>query len=237
MRRFWIVLLVVAVGLLIAVPAGADKPNCEADPDHHSCAKNEPDDEPLAGTTCSRPDLPWYHEDWDVMDKDFVFTLDRDQPSVCFDVMTAEAGAWYVTVTRIGRGANQLTIVPRDAVAPGDSCGGLGVRGDDIYEAPIRLPDLSDPRMDEIPAATVNACLGNADPDVHWGEFAELVELPGSPPTSEIMFDRDTDIQHPLAFLVFSGGLNRPGAGVTICVDLPPSDPNVACTGIEVDVP
>jgi hypothetical protein len=37
MRRFWIMLLGVAVALAIALPAGAGKPDCDLDPSHAAC--------------------------------------------------------------------------------------------------------------------------------------------------------------------------------------------------------
>lgn len=130
-----------------------------------------------------------------------------------------------------------MLLIPRDAYAPGDSCGGVRLRGDAIYGAPIPLPyfeDLNgnlvqdpdewgDTRFSEIPLATVNACPGNADPDGPNpdGEFAELIErlVDGEIVVTEEWEKREE--VHPLAFIVSSSGLKKVGDKLIIRVDLP----------------
>jgi hypothetical protein len=53
MRRFWIMLLAIAMALVIALPAGAGKPpiDCDKHPNHPECVTDPGDDTPIAGTT------------------------------------------------------------------------------------------------------------------------------------------------------------------------------------------
>lgn len=232
MKRFWIVLMAVAVAMVVAVPVNAAKP-CDSNPAHPSC--NSGDDEPtdlLAGTTCNP--LWW---DTDFKDKDFTVVLTADNSDACIDVIPPAAGRWWVTVTATGQISRNpsLLLVPRDAVGPGDSCGGVSLRRDVIFD-PIPLPyfeDLNgnreqdlgeegDPRFTVIPEATVNACLGNADPgSLYQGDFAELVEREGQ--LDEIVLGPTEEV-HPLAFQIFAGGLRGTGT-LTVSVDLPEPPP------------
>ncbi|MDK1039611.1 MAG: hypothetical protein QGM46_06230 [Actinomycetota bacterium] len=120
MRRFTIMLLVLATALLLAVPATAEKPD----------NPGKPDSEPVAGTICVSP---WW--DGDIKDSlgedglpgkdgwsdDFTIILDKNNQNACVDVLTEFAGVWIVTVqVEAGDAPRVLTIVPRDAVAPGE---------------------------------------------------------------------------------------------------------------------
>ena len=55
MKCFWIMLLVMAVAIVIALPAGAAPP-CSANPNHPNCIPDPtdppPDNEPIPGETC-----------------------------------------------------------------------------------------------------------------------------------------------------------------------------------------
>lgn len=220
MRRFSIMLLVLAMVLLAAAPASAKKGGIPGPPDR----------EPVAGTTCVSP---WW--DGDIQDSnndgwsdDFTIILDKDNPGACVDVLTEFAGVWTVTVEVLaGDAPRALTIVPRDAVAPGDSCGGEGRRGPSVTE-PWILPHPDDPRgFAVIPAATVNACPGNDEGGV--GEFAETVERDvhvddvvnsdGVVDETEILMEATGEV-HPLVFLVFSQGLKKTDS-IAIHVTLP----------------
>jgi len=217
MKRLLIILLALATALLFAVPAGAKKPD----------KPGKPDREPLAGTTCV---TPW--SDGDIKDKDgdgwsddFTLLLDANNESACVDVLTNTAGPWHVTVTDLsGDGVRNMTIVPRDAYAPGDSCGGEGRRGSTVYD-PWVFPHPEDPRgFTEIPVATVNACPG--DDEAGIGLFAETVEWDVN--SDGLVDENDTVMEptgetHPLAFLVFTQGLRRTDA-VAVHVDLPGTD-------------
>ncbi len=55
MRRFWIMLLAVAVALVIALPAGAGKPDCSTYPDGHPLACDDDPPEPPAANPCPDP--------------------------------------------------------------------------------------------------------------------------------------------------------------------------------------
>jgi len=218
MKRLSIVLLALATALLVAIPASAKKGGTPGPPDR----------EPLAGTTC---ESPWW--DGDIKVDDFEIILDAGHPDACIDVLTEFAGQWKVTVRDLaGDGLRSLLLVPRDAVAPGDSCGGERRRNAAVYDD-WTLPHPDDPRewlprdasgVPIIPAATVNACPG--DDEAGIGLFAETVEWDIN--GDGVVDENDTTMEatgdpHPLALLVFSSGL-RKGDQIVIHVDLPPTD-------------
>jgi hypothetical protein len=232
MKRYikMLMTLVALAALLVmtAAPTVAKKPDNPGKP------------EPAAGggVTCSRADLdiPWWHPDADVKTDDFQIILDKDNPDACVDVIPPAAGRWFVTVTKEGAGTRSLLLIPRDAIAPGDSCGGVRLLGEDIYATPIPLPyfedldgdrvqdsdESGDTRFSFIPLATINACPGDADPDGPNpdGQNSELVERLEN---GEIVLTEEwskTDEVHPLAFLVFSR-LKKAGDRIIIDVDLP----------------
>ena len=145
-------------------------------------------------------------------------SLDAGNDGTCIDILTDAEGTWNVTVEVTGGdGARTMTIVPRDAVGPGDSCGGQQRRGTSVYD-PWVLPHPDDPRFDVIPVATVNACPGDDEAGV--GSFAETVErLVDGVIETEIVYE-PTDEAHPLALLIFTQGIRRADQ-VTVTVDLP----------------
>lgn len=216
MKRVWIGLLAVAVALAIALPAGAKKPDCEADPSHPAC-KESPEPEPTGGYTCA--EYAAMNPDWGgkvysvtadgsygqpnepVTTPDFVLTL-SGREEACIDV-TAPAGRWLVSVTANHR--HGLMMVPRDSFSPGDSCGGAGFGNDPNGDWTLPLP--IDTRS-EIPSSHVNAC---------GTEFGEWIR--GEDGELELVMD-ETIKENPLAFVVWAGGPKK-GATTTIKVDLP----------------
>lgn len=219
MRRIWITLLSVALALAVAAPAGADKPNCDPDdpnytPGHPTCQDDSGDELPFGGTMCNPAEYP---EGIDgIQEKDFHFTLEGKKPGTCIDVLTDIAGTWEVTVT--GEGARYLGIVPRDSIAPGDSCGGwLQRSAANIYKTHT-LSAYGGP----MPAATINAC------GTEWTEWVDI-DLPGLVPEVDcVAVDGDQclvadalDIPHPLALHVF---MQSGGGSTTFYVNLPPLD-------------
>jgi hypothetical protein len=236
MRRIWITLLALAVILVIAAPAGADKPNCDPDdpnytPDRPACASDKPGDEsPMGGTMC---DPAGYPEGINgVQDADFTFTLEGKRPGTCIDVLTDTAGPWEVTVT--GEGARYLGLIPRDSFAPGDSCGGWLLRNAaSIYGSSPHILGYDG----SVPAATINAC------GTEWAEWVD-VNWPGLDPRLDsdggdcAAFSDDGyqcevaglpadvagfPIAHPLILHVF---MQSGGGSTTFYVDLPPLDNN-----------
>lgn len=203
MRRLGAVLLVVAMGIVIATPVGAAKPDCDDRPSHPSCQ----DDEPLAGTTCAALGR-WLGEpvtgDSDIGTEDFNVPLSGKSDSACIDVMAIE-GSWTVHID-IGRGTvRSLLLVPRDSIAPGDSCGGFSFRRDIpetvVLPGPAHPSDIDDDGM--IEGAYVNSC------GVEFGEWV------GDKNYSEVK----EDIESPLAFQVSMTGSSD--AEVTLRVYLP----------------
>ena len=224
MKRLLIILLALATALLFTVPAGAKKPD----------KPGKPDPEPNAGTTCV---TPWWSgdikdTDEDGWSNDFTLILDADHPDACIDVLTKVEGQWKVTVRDLaGDGLRSLLLVPRDAVAPGDSCGGERRRNAAVYDD-WTLPHPDDPRewlprasgVPIIAAATVNSCPGDDEAGV--GFFAETVEWDIN--NDGVVDENDTTMEatgdpHPLALLVFTSGLKRSDV-VAIHVDLPGTD-------------
>jgi hypothetical protein len=221
MRRIFIALAALALALVVAAPAGAVKPNCDPDdpnytPDHPTCASDDPGDEvPFAGTMCDPAEYPAGIDG--VQTGDFTFTLAGKKPGTCIDVISDE-GIWEVTVT--GEGARYLGLVPRDSIAPGDSCGGWLLR----TEANIYKTHTFSAYGGPMPAATINAC------GTEWAEWVD-VDLPGLDPAVDcVAVDGDQclvadalDIPHPLAFHVF---MQSGGGSTTFHVDLPPLGPD-----------
>jgi len=217
MRRSLVILIAIALAFTTALAAGAG-PNCDKVPDHPKCAGNSGGDEtPLSGTICDPSD---YSEELSgVQTDDFSFTLSGKRDDACIDVISVE-GPWQVTIT--GGGARQLGIIPRDSVAPGDSCGGYILRVGDIYtNNPLTLGYHG-----VIPTATINAC------GVDFGEWVDI-NLEGLNPTlvadggdcavienGQCLVAQTLDtVTHPLVLQAF---LRGSGDTTTIHVNLPP---------------
>lgn len=226
-KKTFIVVLALFALVVAAVPAGAEKPDCDPESpgytaDHPSCDKDEPPGEEIAGgTMCDPAEYPADLRDLDgelivgVPNVDFTFTLSGKQDDACIDVISSE-GPWQVTIT--GKGARSLGVIPRDSIGPGDSCGGWLLRST-IYDH-----DASDPLIlgheGSVPAATINAC-GVA--------FAEWVDigLEGLTPDEDcVALDGDLclvedqlAVTHPLVLQVFLRG--SASGSTTFHVDLP----------------
>lgn len=229
MRRLPILFaLALLLALLALAPASAGKPDCSVDDSHPSCKTDDPvaDEEPFAGTMCDPagyPDTPDGTKLEGVQDTDFAFVLEGKKPETCIDVLSEE-GPWEVTVT--GEGARYLVLVPRDSIAPGDSCGGWLLRNEaNIYGASPHILGYDG----SIPAATVNAC------GTQFGEWVD-VGLPGLNPTlasdggdcaafsedeSMCLVTEQLQIPHPLVLQVAA---QSGGGQSTFYVDLPPLD-------------
>jgi len=222
-NRFWTVLAAVAVALVMALPAGAKGP-----PDGKGPKDPGDDANTIGGYTC----IDAGDSTAEPATDDFVIELGGKATGlpdyVCVDVMTTEPGRWNVTVT--GSGARHLTLIPRDSVAPGDSCGGVAARGEEHIYGQFTLPlDVSEETRTEIPAATVNACgtefaewitpwSGVGTP--LWDATAVCAALGSEAPCgADIALPGHA---HPLVLQALFGGRNNGTA--TVCVDLPPYD-------------
>ena len=201
MKRFWIVLMAVAMALVMAVPVNAAKPNCDVDDTHPSCKSDEP---PLAGFTCKAKSFGEAYVAEEFLD--FDIPLSRVTSSACIDVWPEFEGPWFVTVTVNSGVLRQLTVIPRDSHGPGDSCGGLGFNKKppsffQLPPDPTLYPDS--PYGETIPLPYVNAC---------GTDFAEWV--------GDVYYDTaDETVPSPFALLVFVGGSKN--LDVTLSVDLP----------------
>jgi hypothetical protein len=164
MKRIWILLTVIALGVVIATPATADKPDCSVDPTHASCKPSDedpPDDGPI-GMTCveadaalrniSHADPVWMPSGQPTQqpgDDRFQVALNNKE-SACVDVSVAAVdqceneygyvggcGPWTITVETLGS-ADAVSLAVGDSVNPGDTCWG-GCHGD--VEATVTTAD------------------------------------------------------------------------------------------------
>jgi hypothetical protein len=150
MKRFWTMLLVVAMALVMALPAGAkpDKPDKPGKP---------PPDEPLAGLTCEEANPPPMSagrttkvciDENDENCGTFTLTLEP-KFDTCIDVMSV-AGDWEIKVIDMGS-ANEISLAVQDSVAPGDACWG-GCAGEEI------VTSTGETYFHWTEASTVDAC-------------------------------------------------------------------------------
>jgi len=166
MKRFWIMLLVVAVAIVITLPAGAAPP-CSANPNHPECIPEDPvdppPDEPLVGLTCAEAAIEYGFDHvavvWNTDGTEFTVKLGARQDA-CVDVM-AGAGPWIVggdfgTALEVSMGV-------QDSVAPGDACWG-GCAGGGTFTNDGPFTDFGDTFV--MPESTLNACDDDLmDPD------------------------------------------------------------------------
>jgi hypothetical protein len=186
-----------AMALVIASPAETAPPNldCEEKPNHPAC-QEDPVDEQGGGITCAEHATSKGQEDLitdvEVHDDHFDIELSGKNVRACIDVMSDE-GVWTVDIQILEGTVRSVGLIPRDSVAPGDSCGGISLaRGDvplsinlpvvppDDYDGPN--PDIDGDGM--IEGAYVNSC---------GIDFAELVD-------GVSYSDFETEIPSPLAF-------------------------------------
>ncbi len=199
MKRFWILLLAVAMALVIALPASAGKPpiECDKHPNHPECAPDPGDDTPTGGTTCIEGGSAY-----EVQTEDFDVILNGKSDTACIDVIAAP-GAWKITVLTDGivRG---LSLFLRDSVGPGDGCfegGSCGYVFRNDFPSEVDFPYVE--------GAYVNVC-GTG--------FGESVWNPDTS-TFDYFAGVDTSVESPLAFIPSMSG--RDGSVVTLHVDLP----------------
>ncbi len=165
MKRFWTIPLVVAVAIVMALPAGAVKPVNPGKP---------PPDEPLVGLTCAEAAAEYGFDnvdaEWSIDEAGkTTFTVELGiRQDACVDVMSVQ-GDWRVDVD-MGT-ALEVSMGVQDSVAPGDACWG-GCAGGGSFTAnatdvPFFTPesildacdfDLMDPDFgDSDPALTFSA--------------------------------------------------------------------------------
>lgn len=176
MKRTWIMLLAVAMALVIALPAGAVKPD----------KPDKPEPKPEGGYTCAEYYGYTTSDPVDFGSEGGSFTLDIVNREVaCVDVI-APAGDWKVTVND-AIGVRRVTIRVQDSVAGGDVC---GIHVDP--EENMILGALADGdffTLEGIQDAHVNAC------GTDWAEWID----------GDLRTDVASGEAHPLAFLVFGG--------------------------------
>ncbi len=150
MQRYWTVLLVLAVAVVIALPAGAAKPDCIDEPSRPWCEPAEDPEGPV-GLTCEETAA----DGWDYVDvtwqdeKTFTVVL-TDRLGACVDV-TSVAGEWTIDV-KVGS-AREVYLAVGDSVSPGDMCWGYG-----HYDSPEALVTDDVILLVDLPASTINAC-------------------------------------------------------------------------------
>ena len=224
MRRLIIGITVAVMVLLLASVAGAAPPKCDTDPTLPGCGGDDPStttttqpDLPMGGTMCDPAEYPAGIDG--VQTGDFEFTLAGKKPGTCIDVLTDIAGPWEVTV--VGEGARYLGLIPRDSIAPGDSCGGWLLRNEaNIYGSSPHILGYDG----IVPAATINGC------GTEWTEWV-YIGTPGLVPETDcVAIEGDQclvadalDVAHPLILQVF---MQSGGGSTTFYVDLPPLSPD-----------
>lgn len=135
MRRIGLVLLVMAMGLVIASPAGAaGRPPCPDGSYQRQCP-TEPVDDQGGGITCAEH-ATWKGQenlitDVEVHEDHFDIELSGKNVRACIDVMSDE-GVWTVDIQLLAGTVRSMGLIPRDSVAPGDSCGGVILSRGDI---------------------------------------------------------------------------------------------------------
>jgi hypothetical protein len=130
-RRFLFLFLAVVMTLVVALPAGADKPNCKTNPDHPSC-HTTPTPEPPAVQPCEPGVTTLSGNGWLEFECDWT-PKETDIPAT-----------GMVTVTKIGPSGevSHVVIAVRDS-APGDICGWVTFDkpDGDVFEASFPLSD------------------------------------------------------------------------------------------------
>jgi hypothetical protein len=191
MKRFWIMLLAIAMALVIALPAGAGKPVKPPKPG------KPPTSVPIAGMTCIDGGSTY-----DVKTDDFDVVLGGKSDTACIDVI-ANPGAWKVEIETEGivRG---MSLFLRDSVGPGDGCfegGSCGYVFRNDFPAEVDLPYIA--------GAYVNVC-GTGFGETVWNPDTEVFDYYAGVAT---------DVESPVSFIPSMSG--RDGSVVTLHVILP----------------
>jgi hypothetical protein len=200
MRRFWIMLLAIAMALVIALPAGAGKPQIDCDNDKFlnrpECRNDPGDNTPIAGTTCREGG-----SEYAVMTETFDVVLEGKSDTACIDVI-ANPGVWKVEI-KTSEGVRGLSLFLRDSVGPGDGCfedGSCGYVFRNDFPTEVDLPYID--------GAYVNVC---------GTRFGESVR--NSEGFLDYYPDVAKDVESPVAFIPSMSG--RDGSVVTLHVILP----------------
>lgn len=179
MRRTWILALTLVTVTALALPAFAKKPP-------------PPQDDILYGTECGGEPVGGP----DDLKTEFTVTV---TDKTCLDVWVPE-GTWTIEAETTGT-VRSLLVVPRDSVAPGDSCGGYSFRNE--IPATFTLPGPDHPSDIDgdgrIEGSYANSC------GIQFGEIVGGVEYA----------DVDESAMSPLALQVFVSGK---GGSVTLVV-------------------
>jgi hypothetical protein len=178
-----LIILLVALGLLMAFPAAAAGVDCEKKPDHPLCGDGGPDGE-YVGTECVESTKLGDDVIVDATGTDFEFTVDPIEPNACIDVSNvAASGTWTIDFEVVSGTLRELIVSVRDSVAGGDLCD----------EARLRRPSEPSGSISLQPNAAdfVNAC---------GTQYGEIV------PDGTTYTTVEPGIQSPLAFLVWARG-------------------------------
>jgi hypothetical protein len=195
-------LLAITMALVIALPAGAGKPQIDCDDDKFlnrpECRNDPGDEEPTGGTTCREGG--YTHA---VMTDDFDVVLYGKSDTACIDVI-ADPGAWKVKIETQGivRG---MSLFLRDSVGPGDGCfegGSCGYVFRNDFPTEVDLPYID--------GAYVNVCGTGFGESVRNSVTGVFDYYP----------DVAKDVESPVAFIPSMSG--RDGSVVTLHVNLPP---------------
>ena len=187
MKRIGVALLVIAMALVIASPAGIAKPPPCPDGSAERPCPTEPVDDQGGGITCAEhatsrgqkgliTDVVDHYVDgqYDHFDIELSGKNLGIGGRACIDVWSDE-GVWTVDIEILEGTVRSILLVPRDSV-PGDSCGGVSLSRRDIplsIDLPqVPPPDYNWPNSDfdgdgMIEGAYVNSC---------GTDFAELID-------------------------------------------------------------
>jgi hypothetical protein len=210
--KILLVAALLVVPLLVMGGASA-KVDCDARPEHPTCpgVPEPPDDgDVLGGYTCEQAghNQADYAETHGLAfaDGGFSFTLSGRTDTVCIDVNTDGPSRWYVAIG--GSGVRALQLIPRDSYAPGDSCGGVDLRGGAMPPLPFTqgLPDYDDTRADAIPESLVNAC---------GTQFGEWLDTDGDGTLDHNELGQ-TGQPHPLAFVASIRGASDSSVAISV---------------------
>jgi hypothetical protein len=199
-----------AMALVIASPAGvAGRPPCPDGSNQRPCP-TEPVDDQGGGITCAEHATSKLQEnlitDLKAHDDHFDIELRGKNVRACIDVM-ADEGVWTVDIQLLEGTVRSMGLIPRDSVAPGDSCGGVILSRPDLplsIDLPqVPPPDYDGPNPDidgdgNIEGSYANSC----------GEsFGEWVDVKVDGVEKRVFYEKEnTNIPSPLAFQASMAG-------------------------------